>query len=103
MIKINKFINQQGNATAICLIAMSFFLIIIAGTVFYNNSSVRASATSRDHYQAKYLAEAGIKRAIDGFKTQSNNWSWLDNQTFLENWQNGSNNSLEKYPQSLQN
>ena len=97
MIKINKYIKQQGNATSICLIAMAFFLILIAGTIFYNNSSVRASATARDHYQAQYWAEAGIKRAIDGFKTPSNNWSWLDNQTLLENWQNGSNNSQEKY------
>ena len=101
MIKINKYIKQQGNATSICLIAMAFFLILIAGTIFYNNSSVRASATARDHYQAQYWAEAGIKRAIDGFKTQSNNWSWLDNQTFLENWQNGSNNTHERYHISI--
>ena len=101
MIKINKFINQQGNATAICLIAMAFFLVLIAGTVFYNNSSVRASATSRDNYQAKYLAEAGIKRAIDGFKTQSNTWTWIDTTGQPANWQSGSNNTHERYHISI--
>lgn len=103
MIKINKYIKQQGNATSICLIAMAFFLILIAGTIFYNNSSVRASATARDHYQAKYLAEAGIKRAIDGFKTQSNNWTWIDNTALTENWQSGSNNTKERYHVSIYN
>ena len=103
MIKINKFINQQGNATAICLIAMSFFLIIIAGTVFYNNSSVRASATSRDKYQSQYLAESGIKRVVDSFKfhNTNNSWSWLDNSGNTSNWQNGSNNPNEKYHISI--
>ena len=103
MIKINKYIKQQGNATSICLIAMAFFLILIAGTIFYNNSSVRASATARDHYQAQYWAEAGIKRAIDGFKTQSNNWTWIDNTALTENWQSGSNNTQERYHVSIYN
>lgn len=101
MIKINKYIKQQGNATSICLIAMAFFLILIAGTIFYHNSSVRASATARDHYQAQYWAEAGIKRAIDGFKTENNSWIWVDNNTNQENWQNGSNNNNERYHVSI--
>lgn len=101
MIKINKYIKQQGNATSICLIAMAFFLILIAGTIFYNNSSVRASATARDHYQAQYWAEAGIKRAIDGFKTQSNTWTWVDTTGNPANWQSGSNNTHERYHISI--
>ena len=59
--------NQQGSVTAISLIAVTFFIIVLAGSMIYSQNEVNNTTKARDLSQAQFLAEAGIKRAINNF------------------------------------
>ena len=80
--------NQQGSVTAISLIAVTFFIIVLAGSMIYSQNEVNNTTKARDLSQAQFLAEAGIKRAINNFNLNEHGvWSWVDNITVPTSWQ----------------
>ena len=90
--------NQNGMVTAISLIALSFFIIVLAGSMIYSENEVNNTTKARDMSQAQFLAEAGIKRAIANFNLNQNGvWNWVDNTTTPTNWQTATNTSTEQY------
>ena len=90
--------NQNGMVTAISLIALSFFIIVLAGSMIYSENEVNNTTKARDMSQAQFLAEAGIKRAIANFNLNQNGvWNWVDNTTKPTNWQTATNTSTEQY------
>ena len=90
--------NQNGMVTAISLIALSFFIIVLAGSMIYSENEVNNTTKARDMSQAQFLAEAGIKKAIANFNLNQNGvWNWVDNTTKPTNWQTATNTSTEQY------
>ena len=90
--------NQQGSVTAISLIAVTFFIIVLAGSMIYSQNEVNNTTKARDMSQAQFLAEAGIKKAIANFNLNQNGvWNWVDNTTTPTNWQTATNTSTEQY------
>ena len=90
--------NQNGMVTAISLIAVTFFIIVLAGSMIYSQNEVNNTTKARDMSQAQFLAEAGIKRAIANFNLNQNGvWNWVDNTTKPTNWQTATNTSTEQY------
>lgn len=96
---MHKYIkNQNGAVTAISLIALSFFIIVLAGSMIYSQNEVNNTTKARDLSQAQFLAEAGIKRAIDNFQLNEHSvWNWVDNNTIPTNWQIATNIAGEEY------
>ena len=90
--------NQQGSVTAISLIAVTFFIIVLAGSMIYSQNEVNNTTKARDLSQAQFLAEAGIKRAINNFNLNEHGvWSWVDNITVPTNWQTATTYPAEQF------
>ena len=90
--------NQQGSVTAISLIAVTFFIIVLAGSMIYSQNEVNNTTKVRDLSQAQFLAEAGIKRAINNFNLNEHGvWSWVDNITVPTNWQTATTYPAEQF------
>ena len=90
--------NQQGSVTAISLIAVTFFIIVLAGSMIYSQNEVNNTTKARDLSQAQFLAEAGIKRAINNFNLNEHGvWSWVDNITVPANWQTATTYPAEQF------
>lgn len=90
--------NQQGSVTAISLIAVTFFIIVLAGSMIYSQNEVNNTTKARDLSQAQFLAEAGIKRAINNFNLNEHGvWSWVDNTTTPTNWQTATTYPAEQF------
>ena len=90
--------NQQGSVTAISLIAVTFFIIVLAGSMIYSQNEVNNTTKARDLSQAQFLAEAGIKQAINNFNLNEHGvWSWVDNITVPTNWQTATTYPAEQF------
>ena len=90
--------NQQGSVTAISLIAVTFFIIVLAGSMIYSQNEVNNTTKARDLSQAQFLAEAGIKRALANFNLNQNGvWNWVDNTTTPTNWQTATTYPAEQF------
>ena len=90
--------NQNGMVTAISLIAVTFFIIVLAGSMIYSQNEVNNTTKARDLSQAQFLAEAGIKRAINNFNLNEHGvWSWVDNITVPTNWQTATTYPAEQF------
>ena len=90
--------NQNGMVTAISLIALSFFIIVLAGSMIYSQNEVNNTTKARDLSQAQFLAEAGIKRALANFNLNQNGvWNWVDNTTTPTNWQTATTYPAEQF------
>ena len=90
--------NQNGMVTTISLIALSFFIIVLAGSMIYSQNEVNNTTKARDLSQAQFLAEAGIKRAINNFNLNEHGvWSWVDNITVPTNWQTATTYPAEQF------
>ena len=71
------FNRQRGSATVLAVVAMVFLGIVIAGLLPMVNQELRSAATDRDVLEARYVAEAGAKRAIVALDRKETDWSWL--------------------------
>ncbi len=69
--------NERGSAAMLAIFAMLFLGIIIAGLLPMLTMESRSAVSDRDALQARYAAEAGVKRAYAAMIARSTNWSWL--------------------------
>ena len=66
--------------------------------MIYSQNEVNNTTKARDLSQAQFLAEAGIKRAINNFNLNEHGvWSWVDNITVPTNWQTATTYPAEQF------
>jgi hypothetical protein len=76
---------QQGSATILAVVAMIFLTIVIAGLLPMITQELRSTSTDRNVLETRYVAEAGVKRALVNLQRKSDQWSWIE-QTGTANW-----------------
>ncbi len=76
---------QQGSATLLAVMAMIFLTIVIAGLLPMVTQELRAASTDRDVLETRYVAEAGVKRALVHLQRDADQWGWIE-QTGAANW-----------------
>lgn len=83
--------NQRGSVTAMGIILIIIFTIMLAGLVPMLTTELKFTRNNRDVLEAQYAAEAGAKRAISGIVQKKPSWTWLGRDELLYT------NSGEKY------
>lgn len=76
---------QQGSATLLAVMAMIFLTIVIAGLLPMVTQELRAASTDRDVLETRYVAEAGVKRALVHLQRDADQWGWIE-QNGAANW-----------------
>lgn len=69
--------DQKGSITILAIVTVVFLGVVIAALLPLMTQEVKISAMDRDVLEARYAAEAGIKRAQLGLSQRTNNWQWL--------------------------
>lgn len=69
--------NERGSAAMLAIIAMLFLGAIIAGLLPLLTMESRSAVSDRDALQARYAAEAGVKRAYAAMIARSTQWLWV--------------------------
>ncbi|MDR7866014.1 MAG: hypothetical protein RIN56_04300 [Sporomusaceae bacterium] len=76
---------QQGSATILAVVAMIFLTIVIAGLLPMITQELRSAGSDRDVLETRYVAEAGVKRALVHLQRDSDQWDWIE-QNGVANW-----------------
>lgn len=71
--------NQRGSVTALGIVVVLFFVIIMAAIMPMTNTDAKLSLMNRDNIQAQLVAEAGAKAAVAGLMQRRTNWDWIQN------------------------
>lgn len=69
---------QRGSVSALAIMAILFFVVVIAAIMPMTNTEMKFAATNRNEAEARYAAEAGAKRAIVEMLSEQTNWGWLE-------------------------
>lgn len=69
---------QRGSVSALAIMAILFFVVVIAAIMPMTNTEMKFAATNRNDTEARYAAEAGAKRAITEMLAEQTNWGWLE-------------------------
>ena len=69
---------QRGSVSALAIMAILFFVVVIAAIMPMTNTEMKFAAANRNETEARYAAEAGAKRAIAEMLAEQTSWSWLE-------------------------
>lgn len=69
---------QRGSVSAIAIMAILFFVVVIAAIMPMTNTEMKFAAANRNETEARYAAEAGAKRAISEMLAEQTSWGWLE-------------------------
>ena len=71
--------NRRGSATIMGLGVLLLVGMLIAALLPWTTAESRFGRNDQDAVQARYAAEAGLKRALAEFALTDKNWGWLNN------------------------
>lgn len=81
------FGNQQGFSTVMAIVAVVAASLAIAGLMPMISQAMRANVNNKEHLQAAYAAQAGVKRVVAEFEKNSNVEAmnhWLNREIVLD-------------------